>query len=228
MHLPVGEGQSEQGAEPGRAPARAAPARAAPGRRGAATRTRLMAAAREMLKSASPIELTAIGIARAAGVAPPSFYVYFADTRDLLLALSEEAATELAALARHFEVAWPPEDLHGWATAFVEDFVATWSGHGDVLAARNLEADRGDPAFDDSRVNASLPVLEALCGRILDGRPAGSRRVEAFAEAVIHYAVLERLASVEGRTRPIRLQSHHYKAAMARMLSATLGAGARP
>lgn len=184
-----------------------------------------MAAARDMLKSASPIELTAIAVARAAGVAPPSFYVYFADTRDLLLALSAEAAADLGALVRHFEGPWPPADLNGWASAFVEDFVATWSAHGEVLAARNLEADRGDPAFDDVRVDASLPVLEALGERILASRPPGSKRVEAFAEAVIHYAVMERLASVEGRTRPIRLQPHHYKAAMARILVAALGGG---
>lgn len=180
-----------------------------------------------MLKSASPIELTAIAVARAAGVAPPSFYVYFADTRDLLLALADEAAADLAGLAGHFEGAWPPADLHAWAAAFVADFVATWSAHGEVLAARNLEADRGDPAFDDSRVASSLPVLEALTDRILAVRPPGAKRVEAFAEAVIHYAVMERLASVEGRTRPIRLQPHHYKAAMARILVAALG-GARP
>lgn len=182
-----------------------------------------MAAARDMLKSASPMELTAIGVARAAGVAPPSFYVYFADTRDLLLALAEEAAADLAALVRHFAGPWPPADLSGWAAGFVGDFVATWSAHGEVLAARNLEADRGDPAFDDSRVASSLPVLEALTDRILAARPAGAKRVEAFAEAVIHYAVIERLALVEGRTRPIRLQPHHYKAAMARILVAALG-----
>ncbi len=190
-----------------------------------------MAAARDMLKSASPIDLTAIAIARAAGVAPPSFYVYFADTRDLLLALSEAAAADLAGLVRHFEGPWPPADLHQWASGFVADFVGTWSAQGEVLAARNLEADRGDPAFDDSRVAASLPVLEALGERILAGRPPGSRRVEAFAEAVIHYAVMERLASVEGHTRPIRLQPHHYKAAMARILVAALGSnpgGGRP
>jgi AcrR family transcriptional regulator len=134
-----------------------------------------MDAAREMLKAASPIELTAIAVSRADGTAPPSFYVYFADTRDLLLAI------------------------------------------------RNLEADRGDRAFDELRVDSSLPVLNGLADLIRAARPSGTRRVEAFSEAVIFYAVLERIATSERTTQPIRLQPKHYKAALARMIAAAAG-----
>jgi AcrR family transcriptional regulator len=134
-----------------------------------------MDAAREMLKAASPIELTAIAVSRADGTAPPSFYVYFADTRDL------------------------------------------------VLAIRNLEADRGDRAFDELRVDSSLPVLNGLADLIRAARPSGTRRVEAFSEAVIFYAVLERIATSERTTQPIRLQPKHYKAALARMIAAAAG-----
>ncbi len=134
-----------------------------------------MDAAREMLKAASPIELTAIAVSRADGTAPPSFYVYFADTRDLLLAI------------------------------------------------RNLEADRGDRAFDELRVDSSLPLLNGLADLIRAARPSGTRRVEAFSEAVIFYAVLERIATSERTTQPIRLQPKHYKAARARMIAAAAG-----
>jgi AcrR family transcriptional regulator len=134
-----------------------------------------MDAAREMLKAASPIELTAIAVSRADGTAPPSFYVYFADTRDLLLAI------------------------------------------------RNLEADRGDRAFDELRVDSSLPLLNGLADLIRAARPSGTRRVEAFSEAVIFYAVLERIATSERTTQPIRLQPKHYKAALARMIAAAAG-----
>jgi AcrR family transcriptional regulator len=134
-----------------------------------------MDAAREMLKAALPIELTAIAVSRAAGTVPPSFYVYFADIRDLLLAI------------------------------------------------RNLEADRGDRAFDELRVDSSLPVLNGLADLIRAARPSGTRRVEAFSEAVIFYAVLERIATSERTTQPIRLQPKHYKAALARMIAAAAG-----
>lgn len=134
-----------------------------------------MDAAREMLKAALPIELTAIAVSRAAGTVPPSFYVYFADIRDLLLAI------------------------------------------------RNLEADRGDRALDELRVDSSLPVLNGLADLIRAARPSGTRRVEAFSEAVIFYAVLERIATSERTTQPIRLQPKHYKAALARMIAAAAG-----
>lgn len=178
-----------------------------------------MQAARDMLKSSSPIELTAIAVARGAGSAPPSFYVYFTDTRDLLLALAQEAAEELAALAGHFAAPWPPADPLAWATRFIDDFVATWAAHNEVLAIRNLEADRGDLAFDESRVNASLAVLTALTDRMVEARPKDMRRVDLFAESVIYYATLERIATITGHTPAHRLQPHHYKAAMARMIA---------
>lgn len=177
-----------------------------------------MAAARKMLKAASPIELTAIAVSRAAGAAPPSFYVYFADTRDLLLALSEEASNELKALTRHLETPWPAGEAEAHAEAFVADFVSTWDSHCEVLAIRNLEADRGDPRFDESRVQSSLPVLTALTDRFVEARP-GMRRVDCFAEAVIYYATLERIATIEKTTQAHRLQPRHYKAALARMIA---------
>jgi AcrR family transcriptional regulator len=186
-----------------------------------------MLAAREMLKSASPIELTAIAVSRAAGTAPPSFYVYFADTRDLLVALAEEASAEMTALGRHFcPPAWPTEDVGVWATGFVSDFVDCWSRHCEVLAVRNLEADRGDAQFDELRVDSSLPVLTGLTDLMLAARGRGTKRVDAFSEAVIYYATLERIATIEKTTRSHRLQPRHYKAAMARMIATAVKPGA--
>lgn len=186
-----------------------------------------MESAREMLKTASPLDLTAIAVSRAAGTAPPSFYVYFADTRDLLLALASDASDAMKAMERHFEPpTMPPDNPLAWAQAFVEDFVATWDHHCEVLAFRNLEADRGDAAFDDLRVASSLPVLNGLTEAMLAARPEGSKRVNVFSEAVIYYAVMERIATIERTTQSSRLQPHHYKAAIARMIASAIGATA--
>lgn len=183
-----------------------------------------MDAARDMLKTASPMELTAIAVSRAAGTAPPSFYVYFADTRDLLLALATDASEAMKALGRHFEApVSPAADSLAWAEAFVADFVATWDAHCEALAVRNLEADRGDRAFDALRVESSLPVLSGLTDAMLPQRPEGARRVDVFAEAVIFYAALERVATVDRTTAPNRLQPRHYKAALARMIAGAVG-----
>jgi AcrR family transcriptional regulator len=183
-----------------------------------------MEAAREMLKTSSPMELTAIAVSRAAGTAPPSFYVYFNDTRDLLLALAADASEAMKAIGRHFEPsAMPTADHLAWAQAFVEDFVATWDHNCEALAVRNLEADRGDAAFDELRVDSSLPVLNGLTEAMIAARPPGTKRVHLFSEAVIYYATLERIATIDRTTQPIRLQPHHYKAAIARMIATAIG-----
>ena len=179
-----------------------------------------MDAARAMLKDCSALELTAISVSRRAGTAPASFYVYFADVRALLLALADDAAESQLAVASAFQVAWPPEDLAAWAAAFVQDFIATWRANAAVLGYRNLEADRGDRDFDASRVRSSLPILAALTDRMLAAYPAGEapRRVECFAEAVILYASLERLAATSLVERPDQLRPDHYVAAFVRMI----------
>lgn len=198
--------------------------RATPGRKGAATRARLMAAAREIIRDQSPMALTAISVSRNAGVASPSFYVYFSDVRALMLALAEDSAESLIVPAAAFDTPWPPDDLLGWSTEFVEDFVAAWRANAEILLYRNLEADRGDLAFDDARIRAGLPILTALTDRMIAAWPEGEapRRVDCFAESVILYASLERFAAASLLPRKNQLQPHHYVAAFARMIAAAV------
>ena len=198
--------------------------RAAPGRKGARTRARLLAAARDMLVDVSPLDLTVVSVSRRAGTAPPSFYVYFADIRDLMLALAEEVASESSGLAPFFDCGWPPDNLKSWCDGFVQSFIAAWQADCAIHVYRNMEADRGDPDFDNVRVRASLPVLEALTDRMLAAHPpeAGPRRVEAFAESVILYAGLERLAGLSPTPQPSRLHTRHYAEAYSRILSAAV------
>ncbi len=154
-----------------------------------------MDTARETLKTASPIELTAISVSRAAGTAQPSFYVCFADA------------------------AGPGRNSRASAVAFGQDFVEKLNAHCKVLAIRNPEADRRDSASDELRAERSLPVPNGLTDAILATGPKGSRRVDMFAQAFIFFAVPERIATVARTTAPVRLQPKHYKAALARMIA---------
>jgi len=195
--------------------------RATPGRKGAATRARLMTGARDIIRDQSTMALTAISVSRKAGVASPSFYVYFSDIRALMLALAEDSAESLLVPATAFDTPWPPEDLLGWATDFVEDFVAARRAIAEILLYRNLEADRGDLAFDDARIRAGLPTLTALTDRMIAAWPMDEapRRVDCFAESVILYASLERFAAASLLPRKNQLQPHHYVSAFARMIA---------
>ena len=54
------------------------------GREGLQTRQKLMGAARKLLDVYSPVDLTAVSIAKEAGTSSASFYMYFEDVRDIL------------------------------------------------------------------------------------------------------------------------------------------------
>ena len=54
------------------------------GREGRQTRQKLMGAARKLLDVYSPVDLTAVSIAKEAGTSSASFYMYFEDVRDIL------------------------------------------------------------------------------------------------------------------------------------------------
>lgn len=179
-----------------------------------------MDSARAMLKSQSPLELTAASVSRAAGTAPPSFYVYFTSTRDLMLALAEESVGVLQPLAPHLAIAWPPSDPGAWAGAFIADFITLWSDQAAVISYRNLEADRGDTLFEDVRTRAMMDLTNRLATRIAQtGRVAP---IEAFADSGILLAAIERVAMAGPTIPPGRPGMPYYVASLRRMLAAAI------
>src|ERR1700712_2944885 len=68
------------------------------GRKGLETRRRLMTAAHELLQTMSAVSLTATAIARQAKTSSATFYVYFDDVSDVVLALATEASEDLDAV----------------------------------------------------------------------------------------------------------------------------------
>lgn len=167
------------------------------GRKGLETRGRLMDAARRLLETLSPFDLTMAAIAKEAETAAGTVYLYFDDVPDLMLALSEIGDDRMTALLA--DEAWlaDPATLHEDAERFIDAFKAMWDRHSPILLYRNLEADRGDLRFLRSRTAGALPVLDRLCSRILGANASGEpfSRTDAYAEAVVIYAAVERLAA---------------------------------
>ena len=54
------------------------------GRKGQETRRNLMAATRRLLCTSSPVDITAVAIAKVAGTSSASFYMYFDDVQDFV------------------------------------------------------------------------------------------------------------------------------------------------
>ena len=68
------------------------------GRRGAQTRRRLLDATAELLETHGIRDLRVVDIARAVGSSPATFYQYFRDVEEAVLALAEEVGDEIAPL----------------------------------------------------------------------------------------------------------------------------------
>ncbi len=170
------------------------------GRKGLETRQKLMFAARKLLDIYSPVELTAVSIAKEAGTSSASFYMYFEDVRDILFALASEAGTAMGSLHEVVQQPWDVETLQEHALLLVDRFTEIWQAHRQVLRFRNLEADRGDPRFEALRMSTYVPFIDLLARQIVATCPSDKTRPtlsQGFAMASVMHAAMERLATAD-------------------------------
>lgn len=190
------------------------------GRKGMETRKRMMEAARRLLATRSPFDLTALLITREAKSAPATFYVYFDDVQDVLYAMSADIASEIVDLFEDDRLLRNPERYFEDAIGFVRAFNGVWDRHSDILLYRNLEADRGNPRFNALRTQGAIPIMNALFDRISSAYQPTSRprRSAIYAEAVVFFVALERLAAAVHQYPEDGLSANELMEAQARVL----------
>lgn len=199
------------------------------GRKGLQTRQKLMMATRKLLDVYSPVELTAVSIAKEAGTSSASFYMYFEDVRDVLYALAVEAGTAMSAAHEVVQEPWDPDTVHGHALRLVERFNDVWHAHRQVLRFRNLEADRGDPRFEALRMSTYVPFIDLLARQILATCPPDRPRPslsQAFALASVLHAAMERLASTDPAVVARYIGMHKLNEGLAHTIQLVFSAGA--
>jgi AcrR family transcriptional regulator len=199
------------------------------GRKGNKTRQRLMDATRELLASHSPVELTAVSVAKAARTSSATFYIYFNDVRDVIYHLSLAADEEMGEVRRILEEPWNPQQVEvDHALRAVKAFFGIWDRHRDVLRFRNLEADRGDRDFYDLRYKSALPIINCLAERILRAYTPnmGLTRGDAYADATTLCCAMEGLASTDPvHAREAHMSIERLARAMARAIARGVGGG---
>src|ERR1700761_3944210 len=121
------------------------------GRKGATTRQRLIDAALILLKSGSASTLTALAITKAAKTAPATFYVYFADVKELLFAAADSASDGFKPIIEILARPWDRANVRKHAEEFILTFSAVWDRHREILMVQNFEADAGDRRFIEAR-----------------------------------------------------------------------------
>ncbi|WP_050460663.1 TetR/AcrR family transcriptional regulator [Herbaspirillum autotrophicum] len=200
------------------------------GRKGQETRARLMEAARRLLRSQSPVELTTVAVAAEAGTSPASFYMYFDDTKDILFALSEVAGQDMEKIHAIFDQPWEIDHAEKHAIDVIDALNEVWNKHRAVLRYRNLEATRGDRRFEELRMNTFIPFIERFAERILSINPAqGTRkRADAFAEASILHGAMEHMAATDPEVMERGLGAKRINDNMARIVALILRGGLPP
>jgi AcrR family transcriptional regulator len=198
------------------------------GKKGNRTRQRLMEATRELLATHSPVELTAVSVAKEAQTSSATFYIYFKDVRDVIYHLSLAADEEMGEVRRILEEPWNTEQVEfDHALRVVKAFFAIWDRHRDILRFRNLEADRGDRDFYELRFNSALPIITRLAERILSAyTPSmGLSRGDAFADATTVFCAMEGLASTDPvHAREAHMSLERLARAMARLIARSISA----
>lgn len=157
------------------------------GPKGQQTRARLMECGRQLLDRQSPADLTAVAIAKAAGLTIGAYYLYFDDVADLLYELSCVASEDMAGVHRVVTDEWDADAPPGVnARRLVDAFLGVWNAHRPVLLYLDLEAHRGNERFAELRIASIRPIVAALGARIYEAglaerrRSRGDARLEAM------------------------------------------------
>ena len=167
------------------------------GRRGAQTRRRILDATTDLLETHGIRDLRVVDIARAVGSSPATFYQYFRDVEDAVVALAQEVGDELEPLAALLDPPWDGAGGLDNARALVDGFVDYWDRHRAVLRTRNLAAQEGDERFREVRHRTLRPFMVSLTAKIAESRSAG-RVVDEMSPAAASaalVALIERMAA---------------------------------
>lgn len=168
------------------------------GPKGFATRERLMKAAEQLLQDHSPLDLTAVAIAKQAKTSSATFYMYFDDVKDAFFSLSLEASDHVVSVMQALGSA-PKTEFEAAARRMVQAFTDAYNRHRHILRYRNMEADRGDESFEKIRMRSYLKEIEVIADWIYNAGDDVQKptRSDAFSLATVLHAGMERLASLD-------------------------------
>jgi AcrR family transcriptional regulator len=166
------------------------------GRKGAESRARLMDATTRLIGEMPVKKLTASAIARRAGLASQTFYLYFRNVEEALLHLAVTAQTDMQDIRSTLDQPWDLDAIALHADRFVDAFYRYWDRHRALLTVRNFLADSGNDAFVRQRSESAMPIVTGISQRILAAHGAGAvSEREASARAILLYAAIERMAA---------------------------------
>jgi AcrR family transcriptional regulator len=199
------------------------------GLRAQQTRRRLLDATAELLGSAGILDLKVVDVARRVGTSPATFYQYFQNVEEAVLALCEEVGDELHPLTDILEQPWNGARSLQQARQLVDGFIAYWDEYRPVLRARNLAAQEGDQRFREVRVRTLSSITDRLADRVSESQTAGKipPEVTPYAAASALVAMMERMGDFHLELEPRGVSRGAMVETVARIVHQTV-TGRRP
>jgi AcrR family transcriptional regulator len=162
------------------------------GARAHRTRRRLLDATAKLLEERGALGLRVVDITREVGTSPATFYQYFRDVQEAVLALAEAVGEQTAPLGELLDESWRDEAGLESVRRLVDGFLVFWDDHRAVLRTRNLAAQEGDQRFRDVRNESLRPITEGLSRKVAEHGVPG---VAPYAAAAALVAMMERMAA---------------------------------
>lgn len=200
------------------------------GKRGALTRSRLLDATTRLLEDAGVRDLRVVDIARDVGTSPATFYQYFRDVAEAVLALAEDVGEDLAPVGDLLARDWDGSEGLAIARRLVDAFIEYWDSHRAVLRTRNLAAQEGDQRFRAVRNESLRPLREGLADKVVvaqrDGRVSAG--IAPMAAAAALASMMERMAAFHTDLEPLGVDREDLVETTARILHQTVTGQAAP
>lgn len=198
------------------------------GERAIRTRRRILDATSALLREQGALDLKVIDVAREVGTSPATFYQYFGDVEEAILALATELVEEVEPISALLEQDWSAEATGETglekSRRFVADYMDFWDVHAPVLRIMLLRADERDEPFRELRREYNRPFMVHMAAKVRDAQAAGriTPSLDAEATAGAMLAALDRLPNYRemfekrGTTRDAMIET------MARLLLSSL------
>lgn len=196
-----------------------------PGRRGQQTRRRLLDATSTLLEALPYRDMKVVDIAREAGTSPATFYQYFADVEEAVLAIADEMASAVGPLLASLVTASDWAEDQGWAASLrvADGFIAVWDAHRSVLRVIDLATDEGDDRFREVRTRLLGAPAEAFVAVV--HRRSGAA---PFADAGVLVSMLAHVAAHREGLEQWGATSAELRRSLARVILATVTGRAAP
>ena len=202
-----------------------------PGRRGRATRQRLLDCTLRMLEHNSYRDLKVVDIAREAGTSPATFYQYFPDVEEAILALAEEMASagneRLTAIVRTGK--WRGAAGYATAQAISDSYITFWDDNWPLMRVIDLTSEEGDQRFRSIRTRLLNEFTVALSEVISAEKKAGRHpdEVDPMATAGVLVSMLAHVASHRYGFEFYGIRTDELRRSMARIVFTTVS-GQKP